>query len=192
MDLKEKIDLEKLLTESTDWSSDGDMQNTGAVTGAIGSGYSSDTITLSSPDLWSSTSYNNTVIGGGYTFANTASVTAATTGGFAYPNTVSVTGGPYTIGGGAGFSQPWGSNQGSPKINLNGEGADIEVNGWSLVDAIKKIEQRLNILTPNENLESEWEELRTLGEQYRKLEQHIRDKQATWDRLKAMPPPAID
>jgi hypothetical protein len=177
MDLKEKIDLEKLLTESTDWSSGGDMQNTGAVTGAIGSGYSSDTITLSSPDLRSSASHNNTVIGGGYTFANT----------------VSVTGGPYTINsGGTGFSQPWGSNQVSPKINLNGEGADIEVNGWSLVDAIKKIEQRLNILTPNENLESEWEELRTLGEQYRKLEQHIKDKQATWDKLKAMPPPAID
>ena len=177
MDLKEKIDLEKLLTESTDWSSGGDMQNTGAVTGAIGSGYSSDTITLSSPDLWSSASHNNTVIGGGYAFANT----------------VSVTGGPFTINsGGTGFSQPWGSTQASPKINLNGEGADIEVNGWSLVDAIKKIVQRLNILTPNENLESEWEELQTLGEQYRKLEQHIKDKQATWDKLKAMPPPVID
>ena len=59
-------------------------------------------------------------------------------------------------------------------------------------DAIKKIEERLNILHPNTKLEEEWEELRALGEQYRKLEQHIKDKQATWDKLKAMPPPEID
>jgi hypothetical protein len=176
MDLKEK-NLELELKKLDEQFNDNMLNDPGAVYGAIGNGYSSDTITLSSPDLWSSASHNNTVVGGGYTFANT----------------VSVTGGPYTINnGGTGFSQPWGSNQVSPKINLNGEGADIEVNGWSLVDAIKKIEQRLNILTPNENLESEWEELKTLGEQYRKLEQHILDKQATWNRLKAMPAPAID
>jgi hypothetical protein len=176
MDTKEKnLELEKL----NERFNDNMLNNPGAVTGAIGSGYSSDTITLSSPDLWSSASHNNTVVGGGYAFANT----------------VSVTGGPYTINSGVSqpwTSQPWYSNQVAPKINLNGEGADIEVNGWSLVDAIKKIEQRLNILHPNENLESEWEELRTLGEQYRKLEQHILDKQATWDRLKAMPAPDID
>ena len=178
MDTKEKnleLELEKLDQQLNDNM----LNDPGAVYGAIGSGYSGDTITLSSSDLWSSTSHNNTVIGGGYTFANSAPLA----------------GGPYTINtssGITGISHPWGGNQVSPKINLNGEGADIEVNGWSLVDAIKKIEQRLNILTPNENLESEWEELRTLGEQYRKLEQHILDKQATWDRLKAMPAPAID
>jgi len=47
-------------------------------------------------------------------------------------------------------------------------------------------------LKPNEKLESEWEELKALGEQYRALEQHILAKQATWDKLKAMPPPEID
>jgi hypothetical protein len=41
-------------------------------------------------------------------------------------------------------------------------------------------------------LESEWEELKALGEQYRALEQHIQEKMATWDKLKAMPPPEID
>jgi len=60
------------------------------------------------------------------------------------------------------------------------------------MDMIGKIEQRLNILHPNEKLEAEWQELRALGEQYRKLEQHIKDKQATWDKLKAMPPPVLD
>jgi hypothetical protein len=44
----------------------------------------------------------------------------------------------------------------------------------------------------NPELETEWTELRELGDRYRKLEQQILDKQATWDRLKAMPPPEID
>jgi hypothetical protein len=57
---------------------------------------------------------------------------------------------------------------------------------------LHRIEERLNILTPNPKLETEWAELQALGEQYRKLEQHILDKQATWDRLKAMPAPDID
>ena len=132
----------------------------------------SDTITLNSLN------YSNTVIGGG----------------FSYPNTASVTGGPYTIssgGAGTGISlNPWATN--STKIQLDGEGADIKVNGWSLIDAIQKIEQRLNILHPNTKLETEWEELRALGDKYRELEQHIKDKQATWDRLKAMPPPVVE
>jgi hypothetical protein len=99
-------------------------------------------------------------------------------------------GSPYTVG--AGISNPWGPTQVSAKIQLNGEGADVEVNGWSLVGAVKRIEERLNILTPNPKLETEWAELRELGEQYRKLEQQIRDKQATWDRLVAMPKLDID
>jgi hypothetical protein len=130
---------------------------------------SNDTITLSSLN------YNNTVIGGGYS----------------YPNNISATGGPYTYSAGTVISSPWGTTI-SPKIRLDGEDADIEVNGESLMGMIKKIEQRLNILHPNEKLEAEWEELRELGNRYRELEQHIKEKQATWDRLKAMPPPAID
>lgn len=103
--------------------------------------------------------------------------------------------------GGAGISVPWTTgtsinpnwtNQASSKIQLNGENADIEINGESLVGMLRAIEDRLNILKPNESLESEWEELRALGEQYRALEKHILEKQATWDRLKAMPPPEID
>ena len=100
---------------------------------------------------------------------------------------------PYTISGGAGTNtNPWFSNSLSPKIRLDGEGADIEVNGESLIGMIKKIEERLNILHPNTKLESEWEELRVLGNKYRELEQQIKDKQATWDRLKAMPPPVVE
>lgn len=101
------------------------------------------------------------------------------------PSTITTTVGTAT-------SAPWVySNPTGAKITLNGEGADIEVNSWSLVDAVKRIEQRLELYQPNPELEKEWEELRALGEQYRQLEQHIKDKQATFDRLKAMPAPEI-
>jgi hypothetical protein len=79
----------------------------------------------------------------------------------------------------------------SGTISLKGDNADIKVNGWSLKDAINRIEERLNLLNPNQDLEKEWEDLRSLGKQYRELEQHIKDKMATWDRLKAMPPPVV-
>jgi hypothetical protein len=109
--------------------------------------------------------------------------------GASFPNTI------YTTSSiGSGGNAPWLTQSpfSAPKIQLNGEGADVEVNGWSLVAAVKRIEERLGLFQPNPELEQEWEELKQLGEQYRKLEQHIRDKQATWDRLKAMPAPNID
>ena len=135
-----------------------------------------DTITLSSLN------YSNAVVGGGVSYPN---VTMASSGVYT-TNT-----GPYTSGSAGVNTSPWTYNS-SPKIQLNGEGADIELNGWSLIESFKKIEERLNILHPNTKLEAEWEELRALGDKYRELEQQIKDKQATWDRLKAMPPPVID
>ena len=83
-------------------------------------------------------------------------------------------------------------NSTGAKIQLDGEEADITIRGWSLVDAIKRIEERLCLYQPNPELEQEWEDLRVLAEKYRKLEQHIRDKQATFERLKAMPAPEVD
>ena len=123
-------------------------------------------------------------------------------------NNMATTGGPYTVTTGvsggftAGTGWTTGTNTGpwftqsptstSPKINLDGEDADIVINGCSLVEAINAIQQRLNCLQVNPDLEKEWEELKALGDQYRKLEQHILNKQATWDRLKNMPAPEID
>ena len=124
------------------------------------------------------TGYSNKIsIGqGGYTIG-----TGINTAGHAWTTTGTGTS-PYTI------ASPYQSG----KIQLNGKDADIEVNGESLMTMLRRIEERLNILTPNTKLETEWEKLRELGEQYRKLEQHIKDKQATWDRLKAMPPPVVE
>ena len=160
-----------------------------------------DTITISSLhdliDDFETGTYSNTVLGGGYASPSITinSPNVFSLGGNSSPyNSVSATGGPYTITSGAGvtgINSPWATYNTAPKIRLDGEGADIEVNGWSLIESIRRIEERLNILTPNDKLEEEWEELRELGNRYRELEQHIRDKQATWDRLKAMPPPEI-
>ena len=148
-------------------------------------GYESaeDTITLSSYP-WS----NTTISGGGYTVNN------AGIGASSYPYTVTGSNtAPLTLDAGTGISNTWSfSNSISPKIQLNGEGADIEVNGLSLIKMLQEIQSRLNILQPNTALEAEWNELFELGKKYRELEQHIKDKQATWDRLKAMPPPVID
>ena len=79
-----------------------------------------------------------------------------------------------------------------PKIKLNGADADIEINGVSLWATMQEISNRLNIMHTNPELETQWQELRELGEQYRKLEQHILDKQATFDRVRAMPAPEVD
>jgi len=103
---------------------------------------------------------------------------------------------PYTYTGAIGTNFPntvW-TTQGTTnaKINLSGDNADIEVNGWSLVSAVKRIEERLGLFQPNPELEAEWADLKRLGDRYRKLEQRIKDKQATWNRLKAMPKPDID
>jgi hypothetical protein len=161
------------------------ISNPGNYTGTIGTSITDDTITLSD----GSESDYSTV----YTLDNSVNVGGLT---FNYPNTMSTGSGSYSLGG-AGVSSPWTVNSSmtypsSAKIKLDGEGADIEVNGWSLIDAIKKIEERLNILTPNPELESEWAELKRLGDRYRKLEKKIQDKMGTWDRLKAMPKIHID
>ena len=111
-------------------------------------------------------------------------------------NPITTISGGFTAGTGwttATNTAPWFNQNGTaPKINLDGEGADIVVNGSSLVDAINSIKDRLNCLQINPKLEAEWDELRVLGDQYRKLEQQILEKQATWDRLKAMPKVDID
>jgi hypothetical protein len=106
--------------------------------------------------------------------------------------TVSSTSGPYSI------NVPWvtttgtsdtytagpnWANNASAKIQLNGPEADIEVNGESLIGMLKAIEQRLNILRPNTELESDWEELRELGNAYRKLESKIQAKMKTWEAI---------
>ena len=75
----------------------------------------------------------------------------------------------------------------SGKIQIRGEEADIDINGKSMKAWMEKVEERLNILTPNPELEKDWDDLRKLGERYRKLEKKCKEKAEVWKKLKQMP-----
>jgi hypothetical protein len=114
--------------------------------------------------------------------------------------------GNVTISAGAGlnYTSPYTFNSATPNwsirddnnvsstIDLKGENADIRINGVSLTDTLKTIQDRLNILRPNPELETEWDQLRELGAQYRELEKKLQEQSDMWAKLKAMPPPIID
>ena len=79
----------------------------------------------------------------------------------------------------------------SGMLSLKGANADIDINGKSLMKTLEALEDRLNMLTPNPEMEEEWDQLRELGERYRELEQQCREKTQMWNKLKSMPKPNI-
>ena len=79
----------------------------------------------------------------------------------------------------------------SGKIQVQGENADLVIGDKSMKAWMEKVEERLNILTPNPEMEAEWDQLRKLGERYRKLEKKCKEKSDMWNKLKAMPKPEI-
>ena len=115
---------------------------------------------------------STSAISGGYTIGNGATGTS--------PNTV-WTGGSYRI------SDPAVVLGAGGRVELKGDSADLTINGKSLKDWMEKVEERLNILTPNPELEKEWDDLRRLGERYRKLEKKCKEKAEVWKKLKSMP-----
>ena len=79
----------------------------------------------------------------------------------------------------------------SGMLSLKGANADIDINGRSLMKTLDALQERLNMLTPNPEMEAEWEQLRELGERYRELEQQCREKTQMWNKLKSMPKPNL-
>lgn len=75
----------------------------------------------------------------------------------------------------------------SGQFDIKGEKADIRINGKSMNKWMEQVEQRLNILSPNPELEKEWDDLRRLGERYRKLEKKCQEKAKMWEALKKLP-----
>ena len=63
------------------------------------------------------------------------------------------------------------------------EGA-VKIGGKDLAKTLEKIEEKLAILHPNEELEKRWEQLRDLRKQYMDLEKELLDKEKMWDILK--------
>ena len=156
---QELKELKELKDSLKNWQFDSDKDNT--VLGA--SPYTDDTITLSSLGGYT---YSNAIFGGG-TSAITGSISAAT--------------GPYTLSSGTGISSPWATSTNAGKLKLEGENADIEINGVSLMSVLQ---ERLNVLIPNPEIESEWEELKRLGDEYRRVEADIKEKITMWNKLK--------
>ena len=81
-------------------------------------------------------------------------------------------------------------NQGG-QVHLKGDNADIDINGKSLVKWMQVMEERMNWMQPNVELEKEWDDLKKLGDRYRKLEQKCKEKADVWKKLKSMPKPEI-
>jgi hypothetical protein len=135
-------------------------------------------------DSTESTGYETVSLDLGHVHAN-----VSLTSPYTVSSTINLPNAVYTTTGAT--SMPWTYNP-STKITLDGPDADIEINGVSLWKTMQEIANRLNIMQTNPELETEWAELRELGEQYRALEQRILEKQATWDRLKAMPAPDLE
>lgn len=69
------------------------------------------------------------------------------------------------------------------KGDANFEG-DVTIKGKSIADSLGRIEERLAILRPNEELESKWENLRGLRKAYMDLEAEIKEKEKIWGILK--------
>jgi hypothetical protein len=165
IDTLEKLDLRPVTVSSIDWSSDQYSLSSHGI----------DAITLDSTQNMFS---RGTAPIGDITFSNANAGPVWTT-----------SAGPYTIG--SIRPNPIGVNS-AGTVSLQGENADISINGKSLMKTLEALEQRLNWLQPNTKLEAEWDDLKELGDRYRELEQRCKDKATVWEKLKAMPPPEID
>ncbi len=142
---------------------------TGAGTNYTLSGAGIDTVTIGAT-------------GSSYTFDYGAIPTMATS--YTIPN------GGYTLSSGTSTVSSWSAYNYDAGVNITTdgitmkEGTDIKVGGKSLLDAISKIEERLNILHPNPALEDRWEQLKSLRQQYIDLEKELLEKEKMWKILK--------
>jgi hypothetical protein len=79
------------------------------------------------------------------------------------------------------WSNGWNNPGGT--IKLQGEHADIDVNGVSLMATLKNIQTQLNMLCPDPEMEAEWDQLREIREQYEAKLAECREKSRAWKAL---------
>lgn len=70
-------------------------------------------------------------------------------------------------------------------LSLKGEDADIDINGVSLMETLRGIQDRLNILAPDPDMEQEWSELKAIREQYEAKLAECREKSRVWKALQS-------
>jgi len=68
-------------------------------------------------------------------------------------------------------------------LKLNKD-ADIKFGDVSLMETLREIQSQLGILTPDPELEAEFEELRACAEEYQRLRQKFLEQKRVWDTLK--------
>jgi hypothetical protein len=68
-------------------------------------------------------------------------------------------------------------------LKLEGDDADVIINGVRLSDTLNKICERLNLVTANEKLEQDWADLAELGRQYREKEAWVMERVKLLDLL---------
>ncbi len=111
-----------------------------------------------------------------------------------FPFTNSTSSTSYTVGTGSTNNVAWATTSIDGATNLkpnslevmgdaNFQG-DLKLQGKSLKDSLDRIEARLAILRPNEELEEKWDQLRGLRQMYMELEQEIIEKEKMWSILK--------
>ena len=143
-------------------------------------GYDYQTLDLSSSITMSSPTYTMSPMAVSMPTISISSVSGANVG---YSNTMWTTGLSGTSA--ADLNQ-------SGMLSLKGTNADIDINGKSLMKTLEALEDRLNMLTPNPEMEEEWDDLKKLGDRYRKLEKKCKEKAKMWNKLKSMPKPNIN
>ena len=74
-----------------------------------------------------------------------------------------------------------GNSKFSGDVTVNG---NLKIGNVDLGERLDKLEQRLAILHPSIEMESRWEQLRQLGEQYRQLEKELIERDWIFEQLK--------
>jgi hypothetical protein len=157
------------------------------------SSITTDTITWSDPSYGAvpnvtidDSGLYSTITSAPKTFGPNVSGSNTMLGGTGYTYTTNTTS-PWIANGITGSSPTMAINP-SGSIEIKGEDADIKINGKSMKIWMEAVEERLNILTPNPELEKEWDDLRRLGERYRALERKCKEKARMWAALKKVQP----
>ena len=121
------------------------------------------TVIISSPDATATYTANSVTVA-----PKTHSNVTLTSGGVTY-----------TAGTGASYNPveaTWSAGTSAGTMHAK----DLVLDGVSLRQLL---EERLNMMIPNPALEKEWDELKQLGDEYRKLEEDLKEKARIWQAL---------
>ena len=137
-----------------------------------------DTITISTTNLTDTPDYTgpftidmssiDTSLYSGMNYTSTGGFSIGSSNNVAIGSTYSM---PYTSGAGVITSaNPWASTTMGGQLELEGENADVKINGKSLADFMDKMEQRMAILVPDPAKLEHFEALQKAYAHYKTLE----------------------